>query len=157
MYQSPCLCSRFHHVHVLAGLRPVIIRLYCFWVPVVLRELVAIVVCFAQNFKSLASSHRCRASTGIDCRFRVLVIDRIANWLFESRDLYLLAPGLTRRKCRIVLFHQDLAREKITPVLRLILYFVSIHPVYLIVNRFLLSLWEKVPPCSWRNHSVSFG
>ena len=80
-------------------------------------------------------------------------------------DLFcLLAPGLTRKVCQIILFHGDLVRKeqctsvctRITPVLLLTLYLVRIRAACVTVN-LLLVLWETVPPSSLRDHSVSFG
>ena len=98
--------------------------------------------------------------SGVSAEF--LVIGRIAHLLFESGALCLLPPGLTRRMCQTVLFHHDLVPKeqctsvctKITPVLLLTLHLVRIHSACLIVNFLLVLCGEKVPPSSWRNHSM---
>ena len=77
----------FTHVHVLVGLHPVIIRtLVLFLGTHRIKRTCCTCGLFCRELRVIRKLHHCRASTGIDCRFRAFVIDRIANWLFESRE-----------------------------------------------------------------------
>ena len=114
--------------------------LYFFLVPIVLRELVAIVVCSPENFESLASSITVERLPRLTVGFEFWSLIESPT---GSSNLVLFVSGLTRRMCQIVLFRHDLAKKeqcssvctKITPVLLLTMYLVRIHAACLIVNR----------------------
>ena len=133
-------------------------------VPIVLRELVETVVCLPENFDSFngvadASSIIVERLPGFVFVIHVSGIFAESRFLVNSPadssnpELFVLAPGLTRKVCQTVWFHGDLVQKeqctsvckKITPVLLLTLYLVRIHAACLIIN--LLLVLGEITQC----------
>ena len=177
VYQSPCLCFGSHPVHVLVDVATYngqhcwgcfrrLIRfhnVHVFAFPFACVFTLAFASISVIDLFSVIDgrSH----ALGCVCDIHLLNLE-FAVFFVESFDWLLdLAPRLTRKVCQTVLFHHDLVRkEQCTGVCTKITPSTPSHTVSrenpcCVSDRQSpsRSLWEKVPPSSWRNHSVSFG
>ena len=138
--------------------------LYCFLVPIVLRELVSIVVSSPENFESFASSITVERLPGLPVGFEFwsliesptdssnpeIFVSLLQDRLGESVELccsVTILPGrnnvpVSARRSLQYSSHIEFRENPCCVSAR------QSPP---------LSMWEKVPPSSWRNHSVSFG
>ena len=150
--RSPCLRESAYILSSSAFL--------CFFlIPIVSRELVVIVVCSPENFESFASSITVERLPGLTIGFELWSLIESPTGFFESGAL---SPWekvsncvVPSRTCQEGTMYQRLHEDHSTTPSHI----VSRENTCCVSDRQSppRSLWKKVPPSSWRNHSVSFG